>query len=89
MKTLIKVKHVSLFGKKLHNMRNVKIGLRNCITSFYPQNNKNFLSIADGEDEDLMGIENIRRGQAPSTPVPEDYGLQTARGDQGAVLRAA
>ena len=28
-------------------------------------------------------------GQAPSSPVPEDYCVQTARRDPGAVLRAA
>ena len=45
----------------------------------------NFMSIADGDDEDLMTVENSHLGQAPSSLAPEHYGLQTAQGDPGAV----
>ena len=35
-----------------------------------------------------MTVENYRLGQAPSSQVPDDYGVQTAPGDLGAVQRA-
>ena len=36
-----------------------------------PLSNTNFMSTADGDDEDLIGIVN---SQSPSSLVPEDYG---------------
>ena len=44
-----------------------------------PQSNTHFMSGADGDDEDLMRIENPQLGQTPSSLLPEEYGLQTAR----------
>ena len=46
------------------------------------------MSIADGGDEDLMGIENSQLEQATFSPSPEEHFLQTARRDRGAVHRA-
>ena len=47
------------------------------------------MSIADGDDEDLLGIEHIQLEQAPSSISLEDHLLQVARRDPGAVHRAA
>ena len=49
------------------------------------QDNPNFISIAGGDDEDLMTVEKSQLGQAQSSLVPEDPGLQTARKSHGAV----
>ena len=51
---------------------------------FLPQSSPHFI-----EDEELMSVENSQLGQAPSSPVLECDVLQTARGDPGAVQRAA
>ena len=47
------------------------------------------MSTADGDDEDLMGIENYQLGQAPPPKGLEDHVVQTGRRDPGAVCRAA
>ena len=49
----------------------------------------NFMSPADGGDEDLKGIENLQFGQAPACLAPEEYGLESVWGDRGTVHRAA
>ena len=38
------------------------------------------MCLAEGNDEDPIGFESYQLGEAQSSPVPEDYGLQTARG---------
>ena len=43
----------------------------------------------DGDEEDLMTVENAQLGQAPNSPVPEGYLPHTARRDPGAVRRVA
>ena len=48
-----------------------------------------FMSISDGDDEDLMGFANVQLGQAKSSPCLEDDALQMARRDLGAVHQAA
>ena len=47
------------------------------------------MSTADGDDEDLMGIEYYQLGEAPPPSSLEDHVVQIARGDPGAVCRAA
>ena len=47
------------------------------------------MSIADGDDEDLMGMENCQLEQAPFSLSLEVHVLQVARGDPGAVHRPA
>ena len=47
------------------------------------------MSTADGDDEDLMEIENYQLGQAPPPKGLEDHVVQTGRRDPGAVCRAA
>ena len=42
-------------------------------------------SVADGDDDDLIRIENLQLGQASSSPAFEVNGVQTARGDPGVV----
>ena len=44
---------------------------------------------ADGDDEDLMGIENYQLGEAPPLITLDDHVVQTGRRDPGAVCRAA
>ena len=48
-----------------------------------------FMSIADGDDDDLIGIENSQLGQVPLVLSLEDHVLQIARESPGAVFRAA
>ena len=49
-------------------------------TSFHFISNGDLMPIADGDGEDLLGIGNSQLGHASSSPVPEEYGIQTARG---------
>ena len=47
------------------------------------------MSIVEGDDEDLISIENTQHGHTPSSRSLEDHVLRVARRDPGAVHRGA
>ena len=50
-----------------------------------PQSNPNFISIADGDDEDLMTVESSQLGQAPIFPSAGRFFSSDGTGSPGAV----
>ena len=65
-----------------------------CSTSYHPHLIKNesgtgVISIADGDDADLMGTQNSPRTSAHLLEVLRNHFLQVARWDPGAVHRTA
>ena len=88
VKTHLHVHRSDVSGQSGYNVRTARS------TGYEPnvaldESGTTFRSIADGDDEDLLGIQSFHLGQAPTFFSPEDHVLQMARGDLGAVYRAS